>query len=76
MGQNCAPWVADLFLYLKEVELYRTLLKFERRFISVYKYYYIDGILSRKTPKFGNFGMTLHIELKIKDTIYSSISYL
>lgn len=82
MGTNCAPLLADLFLYSYEAEFIQGLLqqnqkKLARSFNFTYRF--IDDVLSLGNPNFGDY---LHLiypdELEIKDTTESdrSASYL
>ena len=82
MGTNCAPLLADLFLYSYEAEFIQTLIKSGKRRLAKsfnFTYRYIDDVLSLNNPLF-----TDHIndiypgELEIKDTTdaHDHASYL
>ena len=72
MGKNCAPLLADLFLYSYEAEFIQTLIKSGKRHLSksfCFTYRYIDDVLSINNPKFGNYIDDIYpAELEIKDT--------
>ena len=58
MGTNCAPLLADIFLYYYEAEFIQSLLSTGRkqlasRFNSTYRY--IDDVLSINNPEFENY---------------------
>ena len=58
MGTNCAPLLADLFLYSYEAEFIQTLIKSGKRHIAksfCFTYRYIDDVLSINNPNFGNY---------------------
>ena len=82
MGTNCAPLLADIFLYSYEAEFIQSLLSTSRkRLASQFNltYRYIDDVLSINNPDFENYlGQMYPPELKIKDTTESdtSASYL
>ena len=84
MGTNCVPLLADIFLYSYEAEFIQTLLsngkkKLASRFNFIYRYMYIDDVLSINNPDFENYlGQMYPAELEIKDTTESttSASYL
>ena len=78
MGTNCAPLLADLFLYSYEAEFFQTLLKQKDKKLAQsfnFTFRYIDDVLSLSNSKFGDY---LHLiyppELEIKDTTESSNS--
>ena len=78
MGTNCAPLLADLFLYSYEAEFLQTLLKQKDKKLAQsfnFTFRYIDDVLSLSNSKFGDY---LHLiyppELEIKDTTESSNS--
>ena len=82
MGINCAPPLADLFLYLHEADFIHELLKKNEkkltRFFS-FTFRYIDDVLSLNNSGFGDFVDRIYpIELEIKDTtdIDNLASYL
>ena len=67
MGANCAPLLADLFLYSYEAELIQGLLKKNEKKLARsfnFTFRYIDDVLSLNNSRFGD----LPIELEIKDT--------
>ena len=83
MGTNCAPLLADIFLYSYEAEVIQPLLstgkkkKIASQFNFTYRY--IDDVLSINNPDFENYlGHLYPAELEIKDTTESntSASYL
>ena len=82
MGTNCAPLLADLFLYSYEVEFIQTLIKSSERHLAksfCFTYRYIDDVLSINNPKFGDYINIIYpVELEIKDTTDANhhISYL
>ena len=82
MGKNCAPLLADIFLYSYEADFIQSLLstgkkQLASRFNLTYRY--IDDVLSINNPEFENYlGQMYPAELDIKDTTQSttSTSYL
>ena len=83
MGTNCAPLLADLFLYSYEAEFIQTLLKdknnkgIARRFNFTHRY--IDDVLSLNNPRFSDYLEFIYPdELEIKNTTESDncASYL
>ena len=82
MGTNCAPLLADLFLYSYEAEFIQTLIKSGKQHLAKsfhYTYRYIDDVLSFNNPKFGNYIVDIYpAELEIKDTTHADhrASYL
>ena len=82
MGTNCAPLLADLFLYSYEVDFIRGLLKKNEKKLARsfnIKFRYIDDVLSLNNSGFGDFVDRIYpIELEIKDTTHTdtSASYL
>ena len=72
MGTNCAPLLADLFLYSYEAEFIQTLIKSGKQHLAKsfhYTYRYIDDVLSINNPNFGNYIVDIYpAELEIKDT--------
>jgi hypothetical protein len=67
MGANCAPLLADLFLYSYEAELIQGLLKKNEKKLARsfnFTFRYIDDVLSLNNSRFGD----LPIEIEIKDT--------
>ena len=82
MGTNCAPLLADLFLYSYEARFIQGLLQNKQKQIAKsfnFSFRYIDDVLSLKNPHFKDY---LHLiypsELEIKETTDSptSASYL
>ena len=82
MGTNCAPLLADIFLYSYEADFIQSLLSTGRKRLASqfnFTYRYIDDILSINNPDFENsVGQLYPPELEIKDTTESntSASYL
>ena len=82
MGTNCAPLLADIFLYSYEAEFIQSLLSVgKRRLASQFNFTYrnIDDVLSINNPDFENYlGQMYPPELEIKDMTESntSASYL
>ena len=84
MGTNCAPLLADIFLYSYEAEFIQSLLSTGRKQLASrlnFTYRYIDDVLSTNNPEFENYmylGQMYPVELEIKDTTESntSASYL
>ena len=82
MGTNCAPLLADLFLYSYESDFLDGLLKQKQKQLAQsfnFSFRYIDDVLSLNNSRFGDF---LHLiypsQLEIKDTTdtVKSASYL
>ena len=82
MGTNCAPLLADIFLYSYEAEFIQSLLSTGRKRLASqfnFTYRYIDDVLSINNLDFENYlGQMYPPELEIKDTTdsNSSASYL
>ena len=82
MGTNCAPLLADIFLYSYEAEFIQSLLSAGKKQLASqfnFTYRYIDDVLSINNPDFENYlGQMYPPELEIKDTTESntSASYL
>jgi hypothetical protein len=82
MGTNCAPLLADVFLYSYEADFIQGLLKKNekkpaRSFNFTYRY--IDDVLSLNNSRFGDFIDRIYtIELETKDTTDTDrpVSYL
>ena len=60
MGTNCAPLLADIFLYSYEAEFIQSLLsagkkRLASQFNFTYMYRYIDDVLSINSPDFENY---------------------
>jgi hypothetical protein len=82
MGTNCAPLLADLFVYSYESEFLQNLVK-DKKIHEVrafnFTYRYIDDVLSIKNLRFAEFLPLIYPpELEIKETtdIASSASFL
>jgi hypothetical protein len=82
MGTNCAPLLADLFLYSYEAEIVQKMVRDNNKKLAVsfnHKFRYIDDVLSINTHNFHNYVPLIYPnELKVKDTRESdkSASYL
>jgi hypothetical protein len=82
MGTNCAPLLADLFLYSYEADFIQELLKKNEKKLARsfnFMFCYIDDVLSLNNFRFGNFVDRIYpIELEKKDTTDTdrSASYL
>jgi hypothetical protein len=82
MSTNCAPLLADLFLYSYEAEFIQGLLKKSKKKLARsfnFTFRYIDDVLSRSNSRFSDFVDRIYsIELEIKDTTDAdrSASYL
>ena len=82
MGTNCAPLLADIYLYSYEAEFIQSLLSAGKKRLASqfnFTYRYIDDVLSINNPDFENYlGQMYPPELEIKDTTESntSASYL
>ncbi|KAK6173953.1 hypothetical protein SNE40_017319 [Patella caerulea] len=81
MGTNCAPLLADLFLYSYEAEYIQALVKTNKRLVRHFNftYQYIDDVLSLNNPKFSDYVEFIYPdELEIKNTTDSDnhASYL
>jgi hypothetical protein len=82
MDTNCAPLLANLFLYSYEADFMQGLLKknvkrFSRSFNFTFRY--IDDVLSLNNSRFGDFIDRIYLtELEIMDStaIGMSVSYL
>ena len=72
MGTNCAPFLADIFLYSYEAEFIQSLLSTGKKRLASqfnFTYRYIDDVLSINNPDFANYlGQMYPAELEIKDT--------
>ena len=76
MGTNCAPLLADLFLYSYEADFIQGLLKKNEKKLAFRN---IDDVLSLNNSRFGDFVDRIYpIELEIKDATDTarSASYL
>ena len=82
MGTNCAPLLADLFLYSYEADFIQGLLKNNEKSLARsfnFTFRYIDDVLSLNNSKFGDYVDRIYpSELEIKDTTETarSASYL
>ena len=81
-SSNCAPLLADIFLYSYEAEFIQSLLSAGKKRLASqfnFTYRYIDDVLSINNPDFENYlGQMYPPDLEIKDTTESntSASYL
>jgi hypothetical protein len=82
IGTNCAPLLADLFLYSYEADFIQGFLKKNENRLAQsfnFTFRYIDDVRSLNNSRFGNFVDRIYpIELEIKDTTDTdrSASYL
>ena len=82
MGTNCAPLLADIFLYSYEAEFIQSLLSNGKKKLASqfnWTYRYIDDVLSINNPSIRDYlGAIYPSELEIKETTESntSASYL
>ena len=82
MATNCAPLLADIFLYSCESATIQSLLSTNLKQLAFrfnFRYRYIDDVLSINSPEFENYlGQIYSVELEIKDTIEcnTSASYM
>ena len=82
MGTNCAPLLADLFLYSYEADFIQGLLKINEKKLARsfnFTFRYTDDVLSLNNSRFGEFVYRIYpIEIEIKDTTDTdrSASYL
>ena len=71
MGTNCAPLLADLFLYSYEAEFIQTLINSGKRHLAkifCFTYRHIDDVLSINNRTFGDYINIIYpVELEIKD---------
>jgi hypothetical protein len=78
MGTNCAPLLADLFLYFNEAEFIQKLLHEKNKPLAVAfnsTFRYINDILSIKNDQFHSYANSIYPnELQIKCTTESSTS--
>jgi hypothetical protein len=72
MGTNCAPLLADLFLYSYEADFIQGLLKINEKKLARsfnFTFRYTDDVLSLNNSRFGEFVYRIYpIEIEIKDT--------
>ena len=73
VGLNCAPLLADLFLYSYKAEVFQIFWKQKDKKLAqsfTFTFWYIDDALSLLNSKFGDY---LHLvyppKLEVKDTI-------
>ena len=82
MGTNCAPLLADIFLYSYEAEFIQSLVSEGKRYLASdfnFTYRYIDDVLSINNPKFADYLSSIYPpELEVKETTETnnSASYL
>ena len=82
MGTNCAPLLADWFLYYFEADFMQVLLRKKDKKLAISfnsTFRLIDNVLSLNNSKFGDYVERIYpIELEIKDTTdtVKSASYL
>ena len=78
MGTNCAPLLADLFLFSYEADFIQRLFSSNEKTVAKsfnFTYRYIDDVLSLNNPKFSDYLDAIYpSELEIKDTTESSNS--
>ena len=78
MGTNCAPLLADLFLYSYEAEFVQCLLKADKKHLAQqfnFTYRYIDDVLFLKNTKFAEYLEFIYPrELEIKETTETTAS--
>ena len=78
MGTNCAPLLADIFLYSYEADFIQSLLSTGKKHLASrfnLTYRYINDVLSINNPEFENYlGQIYPAELEIKDTTESTTS--
>ena len=78
MGTNCAPLLADLFLYSYGAEFVQSLLQAGKKHLAQqfnFTYRYIDDVLSLKNTKFAEYLEFIHPrELEIKETMETAAS--
>ena len=78
MGTNCAPLLADLFLYSYEAEFVQSLLQAGKKHLAQqfnFTYRYIDDVLSLKNTKFAEYLEFIYLhELEIKETTEAAAS--
>ncbi|KAK3084986.1 hypothetical protein FSP39_022451 [Pinctada imbricata] len=72
MGTNCAPLLADIFLYSYEAEFIQSLVSEGKRYLASdfnFTYRYIDDVLSINNPKFADYLSRIYpSELEVKET--------
>ena len=72
MGTNCAPLLADIFIYSYEAEFIQTLIRSGKRHLAKsfnFTYRYIDDVFSLNNHKFSDYVYDIYpVELEIKET--------
>ena len=72
MATNCAPLLANLFLYSYEADFIQGVLKKNKKKLARsfnFTFHYIDDVFSLNKSRFGDFVDSIYpIELAIKDT--------
>ncbi|KAK3102509.1 hypothetical protein FSP39_011878 [Pinctada imbricata] len=72
MGTNCAPLLADIFLYSYEAEFIQSLVSEGKRYLASdfsFTYRYIDDVFSINNPKFADYLSSIYpSELEVKET--------
>ena len=82
MGTNCAPLLADLFLYSYEAEFVQSLLQDGKKHLAQqlnFTYRYIDDVLSLKNTTFAEYLESIYpheLEIKESTETAASSSYL
>ena len=78
MGTNCAPLLADIFLYSYEADFIQSLLSTGKKQLASrfnFTYMYIDDVMSINNPEFKHhLGQMYPAELEIKDTTEGTTS--
>ena len=78
MGTNCAPLLADIFLYSYEADFIQSFLSTGKKKLASqfnFTYTYIDDVLSINNPDFENYlGQMYSAEFEIKNTTESNTS--
>ena len=72
MGTNCAPLLADLFLYSYEAYFIQSILPTKEKKLVIafgFTFFYIDDVLSQNNSKFDDYVYRIYlIELEVKNT--------
>ena len=80
MGTNCAPLLADIFLYSYEAEFIQTLIRSGKRHLAKsfnFTYRYIDDVFSLNNHKFSDYVYDIYpVELEIKETTVLMINII
>ena len=79
MGTNCAPLLADLFLYSNEAEFVQSLLQAGKKHLAQqfnFTYRYIDDVLSLKNTKIAEYLEFIYPREIRETTDAASSSYL